>query len=187
MEKYCNLKSLLFNIGETIMLIGMAELLQLGVINTLIIFFAFEIARSCFKLPKHYKQWQQCLIWTFLIFTSLFVVSRVDITVGVMCAIFTSYILSGKADIKEFFLWNKDASKYSRLIEYIKFNGLNERLIECEKKLKELDNELYIFYVRKFREGKTFQQISDEFEIDNPRIVEALDKVYYYFIGALGI
>ena len=35
-------------------------------------------------MPKHYKAWQQCLLWTLIIFTSLFVVARVDITVGVL-------------------------------------------------------------------------------------------------------
>ena len=42
-------------------------------------------------------------------------------------------------------------------------------------------------YTNKFREDKTFKQIVDEFDIDNPRIVEILDKVYFYMIGALKI
>ena len=55
-------------------------------------------------MPKHYKAWQQCLIWTLVIFLCLFVIARVDITVGIMCSIFTAYILSGKADIKDMYI-----------------------------------------------------------------------------------
>ena len=46
---------------------------------------------------------------------------------------------------------------------------------------------MYLFYKRKFREDKTFKEITEEFEVDNPRVVETLDKVYFYMIGALKI
>lgn len=176
--KKMNLPSLIFNLVETFLLIGMAFLLKIGVKNTIIVFLTFQISRAFFKLPKHYKDWQKCLIWTLLIFTSMFLVAKVDIIVGILVAIFTAYILSGKADFK---------SKYQKLIDYIKFNGLNDKLIKAENNLKELDTIAYAIYKRKFRENKTFKDISDELEITNPRIVEVLDKIYFYFIGALGI
>ena len=90
-----NLPSLIFNLFETFMLILIAWLLKISLVNTLLIFLTFEISRAYFKMPKHYKQWQKCLCWTLTIFSSLFVVSRVDISVGIMCAVFTAYILSG--------------------------------------------------------------------------------------------
>ena len=80
-----------------------------------------------------------------------------------------------------------DESKYQKLIDYIKFNGLNEELIDAEERLKKLDTELYIIYKRKFREDKTFKEISEEFDLDNPRIVESLDRAYYYIMGAIRI
>lgn len=130
-------------------------------------------------MPKHYKQWQKCLIWTLIIFSSLFVVSRVDITVGIMCSVFTAYILSGKADLKDIYLWkNNQNSKYYKLDEYIKFNGLSKELLEMEENLKRYDGKLYMIYQRRFRENKSFEQIREEFDIDNPRINEAIDKVY---------
>ena len=46
---------------------------------------------------------------------------------------------------------------------------------------------MYLFYKRKFREDKTFKEITEEFEVDNPRVVEILDKAYFYMIGALKI
>lgn len=89
---------------------------------------------------------------------------------------------------KLFFGYKKhDDSKYNRLIDYIKFNGLDENLIDAEERLKKVDSQLYLIYKRKFREDKTFKEISEEFDLDNPRIVESLDKAYYYIIGALRI
>ena len=89
---------------------------------------------------------------------------------------------------KIFFGYKKhDDSKYNRLIEFIKFNGIDKELIDAEERLKQVDTQLYLIYKRKFREDKTFKEISDEFDMDNPRIVESLDKVYYYMVGALRI
>ena len=89
---------------------------------------------------------------------------------------------------KIFFGFKKhDDSKYNRLIDFIKFNGIDKELIDAEERLKQADAQLYLIYKRKFREDKTFKEISDEFDMDNPRIVESLDKVYYYMIGALRI
>lgn len=89
---------------------------------------------------------------------------------------------------KMFFGFKKhDDSKYIRLIEFIKFNGIDKNLIDAEERLKLVDTQLYLIYKRKFREDKTFKEIGDEFNMDNPRIVESLDKVYYYMVGALRI
>ena len=89
---------------------------------------------------------------------------------------------------KTFFGYKKhDESKYNRLIEFIKFNGINKELMDADERLKQVDTQLYLMYKRKFREDKTFKEISEEFDIDNPRIVESLDKAYYYMVGALRI
>ena len=59
------------------------------------------------------------------------------------------------------------------------------KLIEIENQIKEDNPELYILYKRRFIEGKTFKEISEELEIDNPRIVEKLDKIYLILKYAL--
>ena len=179
MKKKMNLPSLIFNCFETLMLILMSCLLKIGIRNTLLIFLVFEISRAYFKMPKHYKQWQKCLCWTLIIFSSLFVVARVDITVGIMCTVFAAYILSGKADISDMYMWkgNKE-SKYVKLDDYIKFNSLNKDLLEMENNLRNYDSKLYMIYLRRFRENKSFEEMREEFDMDNPRINEAIDKVY---------
>ena len=89
---------------------------------------------------------------------------------------------------KIFFGYKKhDDSKYNRLIEFIKFNGIDKELIDAEERLKQVDTQMYLIYKRKFREDKTFKEISEEFDLENPRIVESLDKAYYYMVGALRI
>lgn len=187
-KKYWNLPSIIFNIIETLLLIGVAYLLEIGLVNTLLVFLVFQISRAYFKLPKHYKAWQQCLIWTLLIFVSLFVVVRVDITVGLLTTIFAAYVLSGKADITNMYMWNNGKpSKYEKLYDYLKYNGLNKDLIEMENNLKNFDTKMYLIYKRKFREGKSFEEIREEFDLDNPRINEILDKVYTLMVFNLKI
>lgn len=178
-KKYLNLPSIIFNIVETVLLILGAYFLKIGLINTCLVFLTFQISRAYFKLPKHYKDWKQCLIWTLLIFLTLFIVARVDITVGILTTVFTAYILSGKADLKDMYLWNSGkSSKYSKLDDYIKFNGLNKDLLEMEDNLKRYDAKLYMIYLRRFRENRSFEEMREEFDMDNPRINEAIDKVY---------
>lgn len=180
-KKLWNIPSIIFNVLETILLISMAIFLKIEIINTIIIFLTFEISRFYFKFPKHYKDWKKCLIWTLLIFTSMFIVSKINIFVGCMCTIFCAYILSGKADIKDIYLWkNNQESKYKLLENYIKYNRLcdGNKLIDMEKVLEKDNPELYIIYKRRFIEDKTFKEISEEFDLDTPRIVERLDKVY---------
>lgn len=182
------LPSLIFNVIETLLLILMAYLLKIGFKNAFIVFLVFQISRATFKMPKHYKDWQKCLIWTLLIFTSIFLVAKVDLIIGTLVSVFTAYILSGKSDLRDMYMWNPNKnSKYQKLIDYIKFNGLDQKLIETENNLKNIDNIMFLVYKRKFRENKTFNEISNELDLENPRIVEMLDKAYYYFIGSLGI
>lgn len=178
-KKYWNLPSIIFNLVETALIFLMAYLLKLCIINTLIILLVFQISRFYFKFPKHYKAWQQCLIWTLIIFTSLFVVAKVDLIIGVLVTIFSAYILSGKADVGDMYMWkNGKPSKYQKLYDYIKYNGLNSELLELENNLKNYDPQMYMIYKRKFRENKSFEEIRNEFDLENPRINEILDKAY---------
>ena len=76
-------------------------------------------------------------------------------------------------------MWCKGKpSKYQKLIDYIKYNGLNSELLELEDNLKKYDTQMYLVYKRRFRENKSFEEIREEFDLENPRINEILDKVY---------
>lgn len=162
----------------------------------------YLIARAKFCNPIHARGLNVCFVLTTLFYILLFICIKVliELTVLPITIIFSSLLtvlscyvtstLPNKMDKlgKLFFGYKKNTeSKYQKLIDYIKFNGLDINLIEAENRLKELDSKTYLFYKRKFRENKTFKEIAEEFEVDNPRIVEALDKSYYYMIGALKI
>lgn len=188
-NKYLNLPSIIFNLIETILLFLGSYLLKIGLINTLIIFLSFQISRFYFKLPKHYKAWQQCLIWTLVIFLCLFVIARVDITVGIMCSVFTAYILSGKADIGDMYMWKpQNESVHQPLIDYLKYNAICDDYLKAEELLKQkVNTKTYLIYKRKFIDGYSYERISEEFDMSNPRIKECLDKCYYFLIGRLNI
>lgn len=162
----------------------------------------YLFARSKFKEPIHAYGLNICCIVTILFYVLLYLMiglmnfllgQNFSIIFATILNVIGCYATSTLPNImdekgKLFFGYKKpNESKYIKLIEYIKFNGLNEELINAENRLKEVDSEIYLIYKRKFREGKTFKEINNEFELDNPRIVEILDRAYYYIIGALKI
>ena len=181
-KNYFNLISIIFNLVETLLLIGAAYLLRVSIRDTLLVFLTFQIARACFKLPKHYKAWQQCMIWTLIIFSSLFCTVRVDIVVGIMCAVFTAYILSGKSDIKNIYMWKK-TSVHQDIIDYVKYNYYTDDAIrEFEKKLQDrgsaLDDKIWEY---RFKNGKSFEEISELLDLDSARIAEIQNSVALSF------
>lgn len=186
-KKYWNIPSIIFNVIETLLLVLGAYLLKIGIINTCLIFLTFEISRAYFKMPKHYKQWQQCLIWTLIIFTSLFVIARVDISVGMLETIFTAYILSGKADVKDLYMWSGKQTQYQDIIDYIKYNPLNSKVKEFEEKIHEQDNLSYLIYKYRFKDLLTFAEISKRLDIETNRITEIQEKVAFTFRVFIGL
>ena len=162
----------------------------------------YLIVRANLKEPIHAIGLNNCFIVTLLFFILLDICIKVmlELISLPLVIIFTflltalgCYVTSTVPNImadkgKLFFGYKKhNESKYEKLIEYIKFNGIDSKLLEAEERLKQVNTQMYLFYKRKFREDKTFKEIVEEFDIDNPRIVEILDKVYYYMVGALKI
>lgn len=172
----------MFNLVETLLLIGAAYLLKISIRDIILIFLTFQIARAYFKFPKHYKAWQQCMIWTLIIFCSLFCISRVDIVVGIMCAVFTAYILSGKSDIKDMYMWKK-TSAHQDIIDYVKYNYYTDDAIrEFEKKLQDRGSALdYKIWEYRFKNGKSFEEISELLDLDSARIAEIQNSVALSF------
>lgn len=162
----------------------------------------YLFARYNFKEPIHAEGLNICFVLTILFYVFLFISIRVMMSIiELPLAIIFSVIINvlgcyatstvpNKQELKGklFFGYKKhNESKYQKLIDYIKFNGINPNLIEAEKRLQDLDPQMFVLYKRKFREDKTFRDITDEFGLDNPRLVEILDRAYFYMIGALMI
>lgn len=162
----------------------------------------YLISRALMTEPIHACGLDICCVVTLIFYALLFAVVKiflllidVPLAFSFTCLLTAlgCYFTSTKPNQmqilgKIFFGYKKhEESKYNRLIEYIKFNGIEPKLLDAENRLKELDTQTYLIYKRKFREDKTFKEMVEEFDIDNPRIVEILDKAYFYMIGALKI
>lgn len=190
------------------MLILLAILLNIfpfslvGLIMCIIQIPLYLFVRANFDEPIHARGLNICFILTMVFYLFLFVsIKLMGVLIGETFAlVFSSlfnvlgcYATSTVPNRMEekgkiFFGYKKhDESKYARLIDYIKFNGIDPKLLDAEERLKQFNTQTYLIYERKFRENKTFKEIADEFDIDNPRIVENLDKAYFYMIGALAI
>lgn len=162
----------------------------------------YLITRASFKKPIHARGLNICFVLTILFYTLLFlcikgmyrlIAEPLVVVFSLFLTILSCYITSTLPNLIEekgklFFGYKKhNESKYDKLIEYIKYNGLSPELLDAEERLKNTDAKVYLIYKRKFRDDKTFKEINEEFEIENGRIVEILDKAYFYIIGALKI
>ena len=176
-----NYKTLIFNIAETLIIFLSGLALKLNASNILIVMLTFLISRGFFGKALHFKTWYRCLIWSLLIMLSLFVILKVDLTVSVLFAIFSAFIMTGKSNINALYLWNNGSenSKYKDVQEFIKYNEFDSKLIEFEDKIRERNSLEYLIYKYRFKDNKTFSEISDLLDMDNPRIVEHLDKIAF--------
>lgn len=162
----------------------------------------YLIVRANFQEPIHARGLNICFVLTLIFYILLFICVKtlmlvvdlplviiITILLNVLGCYATSTVPNKMEQMGKLFFGYKrhNESKYDKLIDFIKFNGIDKNLINAEERLKKLDSEMYLLYKRKFREDKTFKEIAEEFDLENPRIVEMLDKVYYYMIGALKI
>ena len=80
----------------------------------------------------------------------------------------------------DMYLWKpNNESKYSDIEEYIKYHEYDDELIEFEDKVKKRDSKLYLIYKYRFKDHKTFSEISELLDIPTNRITEELDKVAF--------
>lgn len=175
-----NLSSLIFNIAETILIFMIGRLLNLPVNYIIIVMLSFMISRGCFGQALHFKTWYRCLVWSSLILLSLFLILKVDLIISVLFTIFSAFIMTGKSNINDIYLWKAtNESKYVDIEEYIKYHEYDDELIEFEEKVKRRDNKLYLLYKYRFKEHKSFSKISELLDIPTNRITEELDKLAF--------
>lgn len=106
---------------------------------------------------------------------------------GIILIAFASIVLSG------IFYWKpKGDSNYKILIDYIKFNGITDEMIQAESLLKKrVTSREYILYKRVLVDGRgrssAWDECEIEFNVHRQKIKEALDKCYCYMIGRLDL
>ena len=173
------IKSLIFNIVETILIVLIGKLLDLPIKFIISIMITFLISRACFGQTLHFKTWYRCLVYSLTIMLSLFLILKVDLVLSIIFTIFSGLIMTGKANINDMYLWKpKSESKYNDIQEFVDYNLTNTKLIEFEENLKRADDMLCLIYKSKFKEHLTFSQISEKLNnMENVRIVEKLDQI----------
>lgn len=171
--------SLLFNIIETLLIFLVGKLLSLPISNILIVMLAFMITRGFVGSPLHYKTWYRCLVFSVVIMLSLFLILKLSLTLSVLFAIYAAFIMTGKSNIQDMYLWKSpNESKYKDIEEYIKYHFMDSALLDFEDNLKRRDDILFLIYKYRFREKLTFAEISEKLNnMENPRIVESLDQI----------
>ena len=134
MEKFKYIFSnLIFNIAETILIFLIGKLLCLPTNYIITIMLCFTISRGCFGKALHFKTWYRCLVWSSLILLSLFLILKVDLIISILFTIFAAFIMTGKSNINDIYLWSGKSSKYDALKEFISFSPNNAIILEHEE------------------------------------------------------
>ena len=166
---------IIFNITEMLCVYLCGLLLNLSTNAILIIMSLFVVVRMTIGKTLHYKSPYKCFVMTLLAFLSLFVVCKVNIILSCLITTFNGYLLTGKANIEDMFMWNGKVSKYQDILDFVKYNP--EKLIDFEERLFNQNNLDYMIYKYRFKENMTFNKISELLDIDTPRISEIQDKI----------
>ena len=142
------ISTILFSVIETIIIFLTGQLLDINIKYILLVMLTFLISRGCFGKALHFKSWYRCLIWSLLIMLSLFVLLKVDLIISILFAIFSAFIMTGKSNIKDMYLWNNhnEPSKYQDIADFIKYNAFDDKLLAFEKKLKDTNSVEYLVY-----------------------------------------
>lgn len=182
MERFKKLlPTIIFNLAETLIVVLIGILLNIPISYIILIIFAFLIPKGIVGKTLHFRTWYRCLICSSLTMLSLFVLFKVDLVISIMFAIFTSLIMTRHFDISDMYLWKNhgEPSNYQDVVEFIKYNELDTRLLEFEDKIKKRNNLEYLIYKYRLKEGKTFNEIEELLDISGPRIVEKLEKIAF--------
>lgn len=173
------LPSVIFNFVEVgvIALIGM--LLDLPIKEMAIIFILFAIMRMSLGGAMHYKDWYKCMIWSALVFLSLFVLAKANLFICILMTIFCAFILTGKGNIKDIFMWSGNESKYEALRNFISLSPNNPILLEHENYWRTNYLIRYKILQSFYRERKSYSKIMEEEGLTDSSIIKNECKTIY--------
>ena len=154
------LPMLIFNVAETLIIFLSGVMLSLEIKYIIIIMLTFMISRGLFGKALHFKTWYRCLIWSTLIMLSLFVLLKVDLIISILFAIFSAFIMTGKSNIKDMYLWTGKVSKYDALKNFIAISPNHPILLEHEEYWRKNYPMRYEIFVLYFRENQTYEYIA---------------------------
>ena len=182
------LPTLIFNIVETLIIFMCGIALNLEIKYVLVIMLTFMISRGFFGKALHFKTWYRCLIWSTFIMLSLFVLLKVDLVLSILFAMFSAFIMTGKSNIKDMYMWTGKISKYDALKDFVAISPNHPILLEHEEYWRRNYPIRYEIFKMYFRENKTYQEIADikGFE-DNTITKKECSTIYSILERPLGL
>lgn len=174
------IKVLIFNIIETVIIFLLGNIFNVDISKRIMFMVLFFLTRMIIGEPKHYNKAYRCALWSFLVFISLYLLSFLNTFSIILLTIFTGFISTGKADIKDMFMWG-GSDLNQQVFEWVKFNQDNKKLIKYEHNLKDTDKRKYFIYVYRFKEFRSYSEISKLMDL-NPRRVSDEIKIISHFI-----
>lgn len=155
-----SLPTLIFNVVETLIIFMCGLALNLEMKYILVIMLTFMISRGFFGKALHFKTWYRCLIWSTFIMLSLFVLLKVDLVISILFSIFSAFIMTGKSNICDMYLWTGKVSKYDALKNFIAISPNHPILLEHEEYWRKNYPMRYEIFVLYFRENQTYEYIA---------------------------
>ena len=192
-NKLWNIPSIIFNLLETFLILLVGWMLNLNSKDIILIVVLFVSGRIFLKGAMHYKSWKKCLIWTLLLMTSLFILVKIDIYIAIYMTLFSAYIVTERANVKDGYMYYKDVrreGKYREMERFIEDNINSQEVKKFEDKLKKINTiykdrykkDFYCVYELKFKEGKSFEEIKQRTNIsDNHELTKILDIIFITF------
>lgn len=153
-------KILIFNIVETIIIFLLGNIFNVEMNIRIMFMVTFFLTRMVIGKPKHYNKAYKCCLWSSLVFLSLYSLSSLDLLATILLTIFTGFISTGRADINNMYMWKGKETKNKDIEDYIKYHPLEDKLLEFENKLKQQDSVLFLIYKYRYKENKSFAEIS---------------------------
>lgn len=171
----------IFNIAETILIFLVGRVLRLETNHIFLVMLSFVVSRGFFGQSLHFKTWYRCLVWSLLILLSLFLILKIDLKISILFTIFSAFIMTGKSNINDMYLWSGKTSKYDALKDFMAMSPNNPIVLEHEEYWRKnylIRYEIFKYY---FRENKTYKEISklkDWNEDDNTIIKRECATIY---------
>lgn len=176
------IKSLVFNIVETIVIymIGLIFKISFNYIITLML--TFFLCRMLCGQPKHYKSAYKCFLWSTLTFTSVYALTDLHIVVVILLTIFTGFISTGKANIRDMFMWSGKDSKYSALLDLISLSPNNSIIADHEEYWRKNYPIKYEIFKLYFRERNTYEEIMEIKDLPDSKLIQRECKSIYQIL-----
>lgn len=173
------IRVLCFNLLETVIIFLLGKIFNVAISLRIVLMVLFFLTRMIIGKPKHYNKAYRCMIWSALVFVSLYALSSLDFIVIILLTIFTAFISTGEADIQDMFMWGGNKLN-NDVYDWVKFNQNNEKLKQYEENLKETDKKKYFIFIYRYRELKSYSEISKIMDIDIQRICDEINIISHF-------